>query len=169
MELPGTSYLLAVATLSITFVSVSSIAFVFRQALGTGLSELEIVLIRVFLRTGLGVTIFALLPLLLGLLGVLPALAWRVSSLLLALAHLNGLIGYLRRRAHFQHVATPLTFYSLYGVSMVVILGLLLNAIGIGVEPGVGLYALAVTWILVEAILMFIGALRIFLEPLQKK
>ncbi len=169
MELPGTSYLLAVATLSITFVSVSSIAFVFRQALGTGLSELEVVLIRVFLRTGLGLTIFSLLPLLLGLLGVLPSLAWRASSVRLALAHLNALIGYLRRRARLQHVAMPLAVYSLFGGSVVAILGLLINTIGIGVEPGVGLYALAVTWILVEAILMFIGALRIFLEPLQKK
>ncbi len=168
MDLPGSNYLLALATISITFVSFSTVAFIFRQAIGAGLSGLELLLIRTFIRNGLGVTIFALVPLLLGLLGLLPSLAWRVSSLVLALAHLNGLITYFRNRAHFQGLASPLSFYTLFGLSAIVILGLILNTIGIGVEPNVGPYALGTTWILVQSMLVFIGALRIFLEPLQK-
>lgn len=168
MDLPGSNYLLALATISITFVSFATVAFVFRQAIGTGLSGLELLLIRTFIRTGLGVTIFALLPLLLGLLGLLPSLAWRVSSLVLALGHLNGLIAYFRNRAHFQGLAAPLSSYTLFGLSLIVILGLILNTIGIGIKPNVGLYALGTTWILAETMLLFIGALRIFLDPLQK-
>ncbi len=167
MDLPGSNYLLGLATICITFVSVSSIAFIFRQAVGPGISKLEALLIRSFLRTGLGVTMFSLLPLLLGLLGIAPSLVWRVSSM--ALAHLNGLISYHRTRAHLQGLASPSVYYSMLGISIVVIIGLLVNAIGIGVQPGPGLFALGATWVLAESMVMFIGALRIFLEPLEKR
>ncbi len=169
MELPGSNYLIGLATICITFVSVSTVAFTFRQAMGAGMSEFEILLIRTFIRTGLGATIFSLLPLLLGLLGVSASLTWRISSLVLALAELNGVILYTRSRADLQRLASPLYFYTRLGLSIAVIIGLLVNAIGIGVEPGVGLYALGATWILAQSMLVFFIALRIFLEPLEKK
>ncbi len=53
IDLPGSSYLLTLASILITFVSVSTVAFIFRQALGPGLSEVENQLIRGFIRTGL--------------------------------------------------------------------------------------------------------------------
>ncbi len=169
MELPGSNYLLALATICITFVSVSTVAFVFRQATGNGLSQLEILLIRTFIRTGLGATIFSLLPLLLGLMSIDPSLVWRISSLLLALAHLNGMISYARGRAGQQQLASRTAFFTMFGISIAVIVGLLLNAAGIGVQPNVGLYALGATWILVQSMVVFVGAMRIFLDPMQKK
>ena len=169
MELPGSSYLLGLATICITFVSVSTVAFVFRQAMGSGMSHLEILLIRTFVRTGLGATLFSLLPLLLGLLAVAPSVVWRVSSLLLALAHLNGMLSYRRSRAGLQGLTSPSFFYALIAISIAIIIGLLINAVGLWVEPNAGLYALGATWILAQSMIMFIGALRIFLDPLEKK
>ncbi len=172
MEPPGSNFLMGLATICITFVSVSTVAFVFRQAAGPGPSELEVLLVRTFIRTGLGATIFALLPLVLGWLGILPILVWRAASLALALAHLNAVISYLRRRAHLgplaaRQLATRRTSYTLFALSFAVVVGLLVNAIGIGVQPG--LYMLGATWILVESMVMFMLALRIFLEPLGKR
>ncbi len=169
MDLPGSNYLIGLASICITFVSVASIAFVFRQAVGPGVSKLESQLIRSFLRTGLGLTLFSLLPLLLGLLGMAPALVWRVSSVALALAHLNGLISYHRARAQARQVASLTVYYSMIGISSVVIIGLLVNAIGIGVQPAVGLFALGAMWVLTTSMATFIAALHIFLEPLEKR
>ena len=57
----------------------------------------------------------------------------------------------------------------LYFIYFVVILGLLINALGIFIEPNPGLYALAATWLLVNAIIAFILALERFLHPPQKE
>ncbi len=168
MELFGSNYLLTLATVSITFVGFSTVAVIFRQALGTGLSVFEIQLIRVFIVSGLMATIFSLIPALLGLLGITPSLAWRVSSLALALVLLFGEISYLRHRSQVQPGSLPVYIYILFGTSAATILGLLINAIGIVTEPNVGLYALGVTWMLVETMVAFIIALRIFLQPPKK-
>lgn len=170
MELPGSNYLLTLATISITFLGFSTIAFVFGQASGSRLPAVEIHLIRSFIRTGLGVTIFSLLPLLLGLLGITPSLVWRISSFALALVHINGLIWFYRGTQALRSVfAAPWQRYITLGISIAVILGLFINTIGIGIEPNVGLYALGATWILVEEMFTFIIALRLFLEPLKKE
>ena len=168
MDLPGSSYFLGLATICITFVSVSTVAFIFREAIRPSLSRVEIVLIRSFIRVGLVATIFSLLPLLLNLLGILPSVVWRASSAALAVLHLVGGIQFNRSRADLVPLSTPAVYYTLFVVSVGVIAGLVVNAIGISVEPGPGLYALGVTWVLAESMVMFIIALRVFLEPLEK-
>ncbi len=168
MDLPGSTYLLALASISITFVSVSTVAFVFRQALGPGLSEVENQLIRGFIRTGLGTTMFALLPPLLGLLGIEASLVWRISSVLFAVVELNALVRYVRTRALYRGLVSPLSVYALFAGSVVVVLGVLMNTLGIGSAPNAGWYALAVTWILAQVMFIFILTLRIFLEKRQK-
>ena len=59
-------------------------------------------------------------------------------------------------------------FDILYAIYSVVILGLLINALGIFIEPNVAPYALGATWLLINAILAFIVALQRFLQPSQK-
>ena len=49
MELPGTSYLLNLAVISITFVAFSTIVVVFRESQGAGLMEYEMVLLRLYI------------------------------------------------------------------------------------------------------------------------
>ena len=74
MELPGSNYLLALATIAISFVSFSTIVVVFRQSLGAGLSEFHILLVRFFIESGLIAVFFSLVPILLGLLGLQSSL-----------------------------------------------------------------------------------------------
>ena len=165
MELPGSSYLLNLAVISITFVAFSTIVVVFRETQGAGLVEYEVVLLRMYLVSGLEVTVFSLLPPLLGLFGIAPLWVWRVSSLAFALVMIWRGIYFMRRQSRFERRRLIDLLYFIY---FVVILGLLINALGIFIEPNPGLYALAATWLLVNAIIAFILALERFLNPPQK-
>jgi hypothetical protein len=165
MELPGSNYLLVLATISITFVAFSTIAVVFRQAQGADLVEYEIVMLRLYLVSGLETTVFSLIPPLLGLFGITPSLIWRVSSLAFALVMIWRGIYYRRRQVRFERRRLIDILYAVYSGA---ILGLLINALGIFIEPNAGLYALAATWLLVNAIIAFILALERFLHPPQK-
>ncbi len=166
MELPGSSYLLALATISITFVAFSTIAVVLRQAQGAGLAEYEIILLRLYLVSGLEATVFSLIPPLLGLFGITPLLVWRVSSLAFALVMIWRGIYFRRRQVRFERRRLIDILYAVYSIA---ILGLLINALGIFIEPNAGLYALAATWLLVNAIIAFVLALERFLHPPQKE
>ncbi len=164
MELPGSNYLLAVAAISITFVTVSTIAVVFRQVQGAVLSEFELLLMRSFLITGLMATIASLIPPLLGLFGITPSLVWRVSSLAFALAILWRTIYLIGRRSRVGPASMPTSIHILNGITIAAVLGLFTNAIGVLSEPSVGLYALAATWLLVNSVIAFIISLGMFLE-----
>lgn len=165
MELPGSNYLLALAAISLTFVSVSTIAVVFRQVQGAVLSQFELLLMRVFLVTGLMATVAALVPPLLGLFGITPSLIWRVSSLALAVAMLWRETYAMRRRAQVRREPVPPSIYLLFVIAIATVLGLFINAIGIFSEPGVGPYALAATWLPVNSVGAFIISLGMFLGP----
>ena len=165
MELPGSSYLLTLASISITFVAFSTIVVVFRQAQGAGLVEYEIVLLRLYLVSGMEATVFSLLPPLIGLFGITPLWVWRVSSLAFALVLIWRGIYFMRRQTRFQRNRLNDSLYVIY---LITILGLLINALGFFIEPNPGLYALAATWLLVNAIITFILSLDRWLHPPQK-
>ncbi len=164
MELPGSNYLLALAAISVTFVSVSTIAVVFRQVQGGVLSKFELLLMRVFLVSGLMATVASLIPPLLALLGMASSLVWRVSSLALALAIIVRTIYFFRRRSQVGPGSSPPSIYVLYAVTIAVVLGLFANVFGLLSEASVGLYALAATWLLVDSVVAFIISLGMFLE-----
>ena len=166
MELPGSNYLLTLATISITFVAFSTIAVVFRQAQGAALSEYESIVLRLYMVSGLESTVFSLLPPLLGLFNLTPVWVWRVSSLAFALVMIWRGIYFMRRQYRFDRRQFVNVLYATYAVA---ILGLLINALGIFIEPNVALYALAATWLLVNAIIAFIFALERFLHPPKKE
>ncbi len=162
MELPGSSYLLALSAVTITFVGFSTIAVVFRQVQGAGLSQYEIVLLRMYVVSGLIATIFGLVPPLLALFDIPPAWIWRISSLTFAIVMIWRGIYFWQRQTHFERRKLFTLLYVLYAA---VILGLIANVFGLFFEPGAGLYALAVTWMLVNAIISFILALHLWLRP----
>jgi hypothetical protein len=162
MELPGSTYLLNLAVISITFVAFSTIIVIFREAQGAGLIEYDIVILRLFVVSGLEVTIFSLIPPLIELFGITPIWVWRISSLIFALVMIWRGMYFRRRQVRFERRRVIDVLYTVY---MIAILGLLINALGIFFEPGAGLYALAATWLLVNAIIVFIFALERFLHP----
>jgi hypothetical protein len=166
MELPGSNYLLTLAAISITFVAFSTIAVIFRQAQGAALSEYEIVLLRLYVVSGLEVTVFSLLPPLLGLFSIPPVWVWRVASLAFAIVLIWRGIYFTRRQSRFERRRLINVLYAIYAVTIV---GLLINTLGIFSEANVAPYALAATWLLVNAIIAFILAIERFLHPPKKE
>jgi hypothetical protein len=168
MELPGSSYLLNLAVIAITFAGFSTIAFVFRQAQGSGLSKDEILFISTFIQGGLLTTVFPLLPSLLALLGIAPAWIWRLSSFVLLLSHISFIISYRRHRA--KSLSSFRRSHVLFASALngIVDLSLLMNVIGIGIEPNIGFYAIGTTAMLGQIMFLFLTVLPQFLQPLQK-
>ncbi len=115
--------------------------------------------------SGLETTVFSLIPPLLGMFGIAPSWVWRGSSLAFALVMIWRGIYFIRRQSNFERRRLLDILYAAYFIA---ILGLLINAAGIFFEPNVALYALAATWLLVNAIIAFILALERFLNPPEK-
>src|SRR5512136_1673334 len=101
MEALEVTYLVAMATISITFVGFSSVVVVFRQTQGNRLDSLHIFLVRFFIEMGLIVTGFSLLPVLLGVLGMPDAGLWRLASAAYAVVHVSYIrVLFVRRRRY---------------------------------------------------------------------
>jgi hypothetical protein len=165
MDSLAVTYLLAVATVSITFVGFSSIVVIFRQVQGSMLNKIHIFLVRFFIEMGLIVAGFALMPLLLAVWNVSASSAWRYASLSYALFHLVYIVVLFRRRRRYTSGSFSLGRYLLpILISLGVDVSLILNAIGRPVEPNAGPYVLAITWGLVVGALFFVQTLTAFLE-----
>ena len=80
MELPGSAYLYTVAALSMTFAGFCAIVIVLRQTVGRELSGFHIVLMRLYIESGLWAAAFAMLAPLLALFGLSHETVWRTSS-----------------------------------------------------------------------------------------
>ena len=165
MESLGITYLLAVATISVTFVGFSSIVVVFRQVQGSSLDENHIFLVRFFIEMGLMVTGFSLLPLLLAVCGLPTSLVWSYSSAIYALGHLGYIILLFRRRHRYAPGPFSLGHNLLLILfSIGVDVSLVLNAIAWPISSNIGPYALAITWGLVVGGFFFVQTLSAFLE-----
>ena len=165
MEPLEITYLVAVATISITFVGFSSVVVVFRQTQGNRLDNLHIFLVRFFIEMGLIVTGFSLLPLLLAVWGLPIAQVWRLASVLYAVVHLAYIRVLFRRRRQYTPGSFSLrrNFLPIL-ISIVVDVGLVLNAIGWPFGATVGPYALALAWGLVVAGIFFAQTISAFVE-----
>ena len=165
MDSLGITYLLAVATISITFVGFSSIVVVFRQVQGNSLDSKHIFLVRFFIEMGLIVTGFSLLPLLLAIWRLPAVLVWGYSSGAFALGHLGYIVSLFRRRRRNAPGSFSLgRNLLLILVSVGVDASLVLNAAGWPFSANIGPYAVAVTWALIVGGLFFVQTLSDFLE-----
>jgi hypothetical protein len=165
MESLEITYLVAVATISITFVGFSSVVVVFRQTQGNRLDSLHIFLVRFFIEMGLIVTGFSLLPLLLAIAGMPIEWVWRSASAAYAVVHLVYIQVLFRRRRQYTSGSFSLRRNLLpILISLAVDVGLILNAVGWPASPTVGPYALAITWGLVVAGIFFAQTISTFVE-----
>jgi hypothetical protein len=165
MESLEVTYLVAVATISITFVGFSSVVVVFRQTQGNRLDSLHIFLVRFFIEMGLIVAGFSLLPVLLAVWSMPIAWVWGTASAVYAVAHLLYIRVLFRRRRQY----TPGSFslrrnYLPILISLAVDVGLVLNAIGWPAIPSMGPYALAISWGLAVAGIFFAQTISAFVE-----
>lgn len=171
MDSIGITYLLAIATIAITFVGFASIVVVFRQAQGSSLDGIHIFLVRFFIEMGLIVTGFSLLPIFLSVWGLPVSLVWSYSSAVFAVVHVGYVVLLFQRRRRVTAGASSLgSNLLLILISLGVDVSLVSNAIGWPFAANIGPYALAVTWGLIVAGLFFVQTLSAFLEqPPQGK
>ena len=165
MEPLDVTYLVAIATISITFVGFSSVAVVFRQTQGNRLDSLHIFLVRFFIELGLIVTGFSLLPILLGVLGMPGSELWRLASVAYAVVHIAYIRMLFLRRQRYTFGAFSLRRYFLFIlISIVVDAALILNAIGWPASSTIGPYALALAWGFAVAGISFAQTISAFVE-----
>src|SRR5215469_4611276 len=85
MELPGSGYLYALATIAVTFVGFSALLLVFRQTAGGATTRYDSHFLLAFVQVGFIVAGGSMLPPLLALFGLPEFVVWRASSLVAAI------------------------------------------------------------------------------------
>jgi len=169
MELPGSAYLYTLATLSMTFAGFCAIVIVLRQTIGKEISGFHVVLMRLYLESGLWAAGFCMLPPLLAACGVPEPVVWRVSSAIIAVALVAYGATYAKRRRRITAGPLPRArWLPIVAVSMVVIIALIGNVIGIPRAPAVGPIAIAASWTLGCGAVVFVLALNALWEPVDK-
>jgi hypothetical protein len=156
MDTAAFDYLMRLAALSIAFVGFATIVVTLRRALGGDLSPFYVLLVRIYVEIGLVVTLGSVLPSLLNLFGLPGTVIWRVCSALAGIVAPVFLIDFMRRRNRADHNPVYGRIFVRYTISALAIIGLWLNVAGVPIPPSGGPYALALTWFLVSAGLVFI-------------
>jgi hypothetical protein len=169
MEIPGSPYLYALATVSITFVGFSALLMIFRQTMGSAITKYDSFFTLSFIQTGFIATAGSMLPQLLALFEWSHRTVWRVSSTTMAATILVfvGTFPVRRRAATEGH--TPLYVNILLAVQSLIAASLLLNAVGIPLESNVAVYASAMAAFLLTAGIAYLMALRVMLQGPVKR
>ena len=169
MELPGSDYFYALATVAITFVGFSALLLFFRQTLGGGLTKYDAYFTLSFIQPGFIVTGGALLPPLLALCGFGQDIVWRLSSALTAVMIVLFVATVPARRHAAVDEPIPVYVAVLLVLQAFGALVLVANAIGQPLAPGPGLHAAAVTWLLFTTAIAYLRALAISIHrPLTR-
>ena len=158
------AFLLGLAGLSLSFVGFSSVVVTLRGALGGEISERHLRLVRLYIEGGFLVTALALLPVLLDLLHVSEPVNWRLSSAGAASVFTFLQLTQFRRRRAVEAGRFPPWVVVIYALSLATVVGLWLNAAGTPFAPGVGPYAVALTWALGVFGFIFVRTIDIFLH-----
>jgi len=162
-------YLIRLASLSLSFVGFSSVVVTLRGALGGELSERHVRLVRLYIEGGFLVTALALLPAMLGMLGVAPAVAWPLASAIAALILSLVLVTQFRRRRAIEAGRFPFWVVVIYAVSVVAVLRLWLNVVGWPQPSGAGAYAVVLTWALGLFGFIFVRTIELFLHRTSRR
>lgn len=169
MELQGTAYLYAVATVSITFVGFAALLIVMRQSLGGGLTAYDMYFTLAFIQVGFIVTASALVPPLLALYGWPEAVVWRVSSVTTAAA----ILAFVASVPGWRHAATgrpmPRFVWALLSLQAAAAGALLLNAARLFGDHGGAVYGSAITVMLFASGVAYVLALNVILPELTKR
>lgn len=161
MELVGSAYLYTLATLAMTFAGFCAIVIVVRQTAGKELLGFHLVLTRLYLESGLFSAAFCMLPPLLAVCGLSDTMVWRVSSAIIVAALLGYGATYPTRRAAVSAGPLPrVRWVPIVGISMLVVIALIGNAIGFPYRPTIGPIAIAATYTLGCGAIVFLLALN---------
>ncbi len=169
MELPGTTYLYTIATLSITYAGFAAVIVIFRQIIGGGVSSYDVFVIRSVLMRSFIIAFSAMLPPALALFDLSQAVIWRISSLFAAvLLGLFTLTFPARRRAATDRPVHKWVFITIGSQALITIF-LVMTALGILVEPAAGPFVISITAMLIAAAVAYMAQLDVMLRGFVEK
>lgn len=157
-------YLYRLGALSLSFVGFSAIMVTLRGALGGELSDRHLRLVRMYIEGGLMVTALAFVPTLLNLVHVPVAVIWPLSSAVAGVVFTMIMVIQFRRRRAIEPGRFPAWVVVTYVVSIAVVAALWCNVAGIPFAPGVGPYAVSLTWALGLFGFTFVRTMELFLH-----
>ncbi len=169
MATAAATYLYALAALSVSFVGFSTLLIVFRQSAGGRLTHYDSYFVLSFMQAGFIVSAGALVPMLLILFGVPEAVALRAASAITAIPIALFVATVPGRRRAATGVPVPAFVRILLALQALAGASLLLSALGTPPVPRVGLYAAALTTMLVTSGIAFLLALHVMLPGLTNK
>ena len=154
----ASGYLYTVATVGMTFAGLSVLTMILRQMLGGRITKWDSWVTRTWIQLGFMTAFGSILPPLLMLLRVSAPMALRVSSGAMAVIFGGWALTFPRRRHAVNPTRLPLEVV-IYSLAMdMAALALSANAIVVPGELLAGVYAAAVTGILIGAGLLFLFA-----------
>jgi hypothetical protein len=149
-------YLYTIATVGMTYAGLSVLTMILRQMLGGRMTKWDSFVTRTWVQLGFMTTFGSILPPLLILCGAPAPIAWRISSGVVAVTLGSWALTFPRRRLAVNPTRLPLQVV-IYSVAMdIAALALAANAIIIPGELLAGVYAAAVTAILIGAGMLFL-------------
>jgi hypothetical protein len=151
-------YLYTIATVGMTFAGLSVLTMILRQMLGGRITKWDSWVTRTWVELGFMTTLGSILPPLLILFESPAPIAWRISSGVMAVILGSWALTFPRRRKAVNPTRLPLQVV-IFSLAMdIAALALAVNAIVVPVELLTGIYAAAVTAILIAAGLLFLFA-----------
>jgi len=159
MELAGTNYLYALATISVTFVGFSALLLVFRETIGGKMTSYDSYFTLSFMQAGFIVAAGGLLPQLLAFYQMPHTSVWRASSVIMAVLIFAFVATTPRRRRAATNEPVPFYVGLLLLLQFLAGAYLLLNAIGWPASPNLAPFALALAVMLFTTGIAYLIAL----------
>jgi hypothetical protein len=154
----ASGYLYTIATVGMTFAGLSVLTMILRQMLGGQITKWDSWVTRTWIQLGFMTTFGSILPPLLILLGAPTPITWRISSGVMAVTLGSWALTFPYRRRAVNPTRLPLEVV-IYTLTMdIAALALAANAIVVPGELLAGVYAAAVTAILIGAGMLFLFA-----------
>ena len=162
MDITGSPYLFALATVSVTFVGFAALLLVYRQTVGGKITRYDTYFTLSFIQVGFIVTAGALFPPLLALYGWREEVVWRVSSAVFAILILWFVVALPKRRQVATGTPAPRFVWALLTVQALSGIALTLCALG-ALDKCNAVYATAMSAILVASGIAYLVALGVIL------
>jgi len=151
-------YLYTIATVGMTFAGLSVLTMILRQMLGGQMTKWDSFVTRTWVQLGFMTTLGSILPPLLMIFEAPAPIAWRISSGVMAVVLGSWALTFPRRRHAANPTPLPLPVVIFTLAMDIAALALAANAIVVPVARLAGVYAAAVTAILIGAGLLFLFA-----------
>jgi len=154
MEASG--YLYTIAAVGMSFAGLSVLTMILRQILGGQMTKFDSFVARTWIQLGFMITFGSILPPLLALFEVSALMVWHISSGLMAIILGCWALTFPRRRLATNPTRLPTQVLIFLAAMGLIVLALAANAITVPVERLPGVYAAAVTAILISAAMLFL-------------